>query len=253
MNENQLLRYSRHILLNEFDVEGQEALQNATVLVVGCGGLGNACVPILAGAGVGNIIVCDDDTVELSNLQRQFAFTVDSIGASKAEQLRAYALARNPEIRIKALCERVDSDVLLTLLPHCDVVVDCSDNSSTRHLVNQCAVHMRTPLISASVIQFSGQLMVFDSRQTNSPCYACVFPKPVVSENSCTKNGVFSPLVHIIGAAQAAEVIKHLSGMGSSSVGKMVQFEGLDFASFAFDVAPNLDCPVCQRRPRQWS
>ena len=246
MNDTELERYSRHILLNEFDIAGQEKLKRATVLIVGCGGLANACTPILASAGLGHLIVCDGDTIESSNLQRQTSFTEADIGLSKAEVLKIYLQARNHLIQISSVNQYIDEDLLKHYLPKCDAVIDCSDNSQTRHLINRMAVQHRIPLISASVIQFSGQLAVFDSRNSQSPCYACLFPQPQTQENTCTKNGVFSPLVHIIGAAQAAEAMKIIGNLGTSSLGKIIHFEGLNFETVAFALERHNDCPVCQ-------
>ena len=246
MNDTELERYSRHILLNEFDIAGQEKLKHATVLIVGCGGLANACAPILACAGLGHLIVCDGDTIESSNLQRQTSFTQADIGLNKAEVLKAYLQARNHLIQISSVNRYVDEDLLKHYLPKCDAVIDCSDNSQTRHLVNRMAVQHRIPLISASVIQFSGQLAVFDSRDSECPCYACLFPQEIHQENTCTKNGVYAPLVHIIGAAQAAETIKIICEIGSTSLGKVVHFEGLDFEAISFLIEKNMTCTICQ-------
>lgn len=245
MNETQLMHYSRHILLNAIDINGQEKINQATVLVIGCGGLGSACTTILAGAGVGQLILCDHDTIELSNLQRQFAFELADIGQAKVKVLTHYLTQRNQQISIKALHNKISSALLQEYLPICDVIVDCTDNSATRHLINQYAVRFHVPLVSASVIQFSGQLNVFDSRQTISPCYACLFPLQT-DDRRCIHNGVFSPLVHLIAAAQAAEVLKLLVGFGHSSVGKMIQFEGLNFETYRLNVSQNPNCPVCR-------
>lgn len=244
MNENQLLRYSRHILLEEIDIEGQEKLQQATVMVIGCGGLGNACIPILAAAGIGHLILCDHDVIESSNLQRQFVFTPFDLQQSKVEVLANYLQQRNPELQITRLNTAITADLLTHYLAKCDVVVDCSDNSKTRHLINSAAVSQQVPLVSTSVIQFTGQLMVFNAALISSPCYACLFPQHQ-EDRSCTRNGVFSALVHQIGAAQAAEVMKLLIGFGESSVGKMTQFEGLNFSTYHLVLDKNPNCPVC--------
>lgn len=245
MNEAQLLRYSRHIFLNEIDLDGQEKLQHAKVMVIGCGGLGNACIPILAGAGIGHLILCDHDVIELSNLQRQFAFTPLDIHRSKADVLVDYLQSRNSELRITSCSQKITAQLLDQYLPECDVVVDCTDNSATRHLINQACVQHQVPLVSASAIQFSGQLMVFDARLADSPCYACLFPLMQQEDKSCSQNGVFSALVHQVGAAQAAEVLKLIIGFGESSVGKMVQFETLNFATHQWQLTKNPCCPVC--------
>lgn len=244
MNETQLLRYSRHILLDEIDIEGQEKLQQATVLVIGCGGLGNACIPILAGAGIGHLILCDHDVIEESNLQRQLTFTPKDLQKSKVDVLTEYLQLRNPDIKITTINQPMTHQLLNQYLPHTDIIVDCTDNSKTRHLINQAAYQHQTPLVSASVIQFTGQLMVFDYSQDNSPCYACLFPLHQ-EDKSCTRNGVFSALVHIIGAAQAAEVMKLIIGFGEPSVGKMIQFEGINFTTYELSLDKNPDCPVC--------
>ena len=248
MNDMQLLRYSRHILLDEIDLDGQEKMNCATVLVIGCGGLGNACVPLLAGSGIGHLILCDDDQIELSNLPRQTAFTLKDVQHSKVETLKNYVLERNPDLKVSIVQQRMSNDVLKQYLAQCDVIVDCSDNAATRYQLNQASVSYKVPLVSASVIQFSGQLMVFNPSQKDSPCYACMFPVAQRDETSCFKNGVFAPLVHIIGAAQAAEVLKLLVGMGESSVGKMTQFEGLNFESDYFYLDKDPNCSVCSKQ-----
>ena len=245
MNEAQLLRYSRHIFLDEIDVDGQEKVQHATVLVVGCGGLGNACIPILAGAGIGHLILCDHDLIELSNLQRQFAFTPQDVQQSKVYTLIHYLQQRHPDLTFTGIQSKMTAEILNQYVPLCDVIVDCTDNSVTRHLINQAAVNHKVPLVSASVLQWSGQLMVFDRRQAHSPCYACLFSEPHQEDMSCSQNGVFSALVHQIGAAQAAEVMKILIGFGESSIGKMLHFEGLNFSTYALDLEKNPDCPIC--------
>ena len=245
MNELQLLRYSRHLLLNEFEYDFQEKLNQATALVIGCGGLANACLPILAGAGVGHLVLCDDDLIELSNLPRQLGFSEADIGQAKVFSLEKYLTARNTTIQITAFKQQADADFLVKQIQHCDVIIDCTDNAKTRQLINQTAVHSKTPLVSAPVIQFSGQVMVFDPRLDHSPCYACIYPNVISEDTSCTQNGVFSPLVHLIGAAQAAETIKVLTGLGDSSVGKVTQFEGLNFETYPLQLTKNPACPVC--------
>lgn len=249
MNEAQLLRYSRHIFLNEIDIDGQQKLQQAKVMVIGCGGLGNACIPILAGAGIGHLILCDHDVIEHSNLQRQFAFTPLDVHQSKVDILVNYLQLRNSELRITALSQKITIQSLEKYASECDVIVDCTDNSTTRHLINQFCVQHKIPLVSASAIQFSGQLMVFDSRLNDSPCYACLFPLMQQEDKSCSQNGVFSALVHQVGAAQAAEVMKLLIGFGESSVGKMIQFESLNFMTHQWQLSKNPHCPVCGSKP----
>lgn len=247
MNESQLLRYSRHLLLNEFEYEFQEKLNQATILVIGCGGLANACLPILAGSGIGHIILCDDDIIDISNLPRQLTFTEKTVGQEKVAVLGQYLAERNSELKITMLNTRADHKIIEKYIKQSDVIVDCSDNAQTRQIVNRCAVAARTPLVSASVIQFSGQVMVFDARLEHSSCYACMYPTLDQEDKSCTQNGVFSPLVHVIGSVQAAEIIKILTGLGESSVGKIMQFEGLNFESYQFHLSKNQNCPVCKK------
>ena len=245
MNENELLRYSRHIFLDEIDLEGQEKLQNATVMVIGCGGLGNACIPILAGAGIGHLILCDHDLIEYSNLQRQFAFTPKDIQQPKVDVLANYLQQRNSSLNITPITTPINMQLFDKYATQCDVIVDCTDNSETRHLINQASVKYKIPLVSASVIQFSGQLAVFDPCMAHSPCYACLFPQLEIEDKSCSQNGVFSPLVHQIGAAQAGEVMKLIIGFGESSVGKIIQFESVNFSIDDFALEKNPHCPIC--------
>lgn len=244
MHENQLLRYSRHILLDEIDIDGQKKLLKATAMVIGCGGLGNACIPILAAAGIGHLILCDHDLIEESNLQRQLTFTPKDLQQAKVDVLADYLHLRNSDLSLRTINKPITPSLLDKYLPLCDVIVDCTDNSKTRQLINSAAFQHKVPLISASVIQFTGQLMVFDSRKENSPCYACLFPQHQ-DDKSCVRNGVFSALVHVIGAAQAAEVMKLLIGFGEPSVGKIIQFEGINFSTYELSLEKNLKCPTC--------
>ena len=246
MNDDQLLRYSRHILLEELGIDGQERLLAAHAVVVGAGGLGSPVALYLASAGVGRITLVDHDRVDATNLQRQIAHQLDRVGSPKAESARAAMRAINPEIRIDARVQRADDALLAELLPTAQIVLDCSDNFATRHLINRASVRHRVPLVSGAGIRFDGQLSVYDPRDPASPCYACVFPETEgLEETRCATLGVFAPLVGIIGTMQAAEALKILCGMGSTLVGRLMMLDarGMDFHSIR--LARHPDCPVC--------
>ena len=248
MNDQQLLRYSRHILLDEIGIEGQERLLAGRVLVIGAGGLGSPAAMYLASAGVGRITLVDDDTVDLTNLQRQIAHSSARIGQLKAESAR-YALQQiNPEIDIVALAERAAGARLGQLVQAADVVLDCSDNFATRHAVNRACVEHRVPLVSGAVIRFDGQVSVFDPRRGDAPCYSCLFPQDQHFEDAaCSSMGVFAPLVGVIGAMQAAEALKLLMGIGNSLAGRLLLLDGLNMEWTRIGIARNDACPVCAR------
>ncbi|HSW26195.1 MAG TPA: HesA/MoeB/ThiF family protein, partial [Burkholderiaceae bacterium] len=217
MDDAQLLRYSRHILLDEIGIEGQRRLLAARALVIGAGGLGSPVALYLGSAGVGRITLVDHDRVDLTNLQRQVAHTLARVGSTKAESARTAIAAINPEVRVDVHLQRADAAALDTWVCDADVVLDCSDNFKTRHAVNAACVRHRVPLVSGAAIRFDGQISVYDSRDALSPCYACVFaPSDDFEETRCATMGVFAPLVGIIGAMQAAEALKLLSGAGTS-------------------------------------
>ncbi|MEY5099526.1 MAG: Molybdopterin-synthase adenylyltransferase [Pseudomonadota bacterium] len=246
MNDEQLLRYSRHILLDELGIEGQERLLGAHAVVVGAGGLGSPVALYLASAGVGHITLVDHDQVDATNLQRQIAHNLERVGRPKAESARAAMHAINPEIRIDTLLQRADDALLERLLPGAQVVLDCTDNFATRHLINRASVRQRVPLVSGAGIRFDGQLSVYDPRDADSPCYACVFPETDgLEETRCATMGVFAPLVGIIGTMQAAEALKILCGMGSQLVGKLVMLDGRGMDFHTIRLARNPDCAVC--------
>lgn len=245
MNDSQLLRYSRHILLDEIGIEGQQKLLAAHALVIGAGGLGSPAGMYLASAGVGHITLVDNDTVDLTNLQRQIAHTTDRVGHSKAESARTTLRQINPEIAITALNERVDDARLAELVAQADVVLDCTDNFATRHAVNRACVALGKPLVSGAVIRFDGQVSVFDPRG-GQPCYSCLFPQDQQFEDvACSTMGVFAPLVGVVGATQAAEALKLLMGVGSSLAGRLMMLDGLHMEWTSIAVGRNVDCPVC--------
>jgi len=248
MNDEQLLRYSRHILLNELGVEGQERLLASHAVIVGAGGLGSPVALYLGSAGVGHITIVDHDTVDATNLQRQIAHNLERVGQPKAESARTAMLAINPELDVRTVMQRADDALLDQLLPDADVVIDCTDNFATRHLINRASVRHRVPLVSGAGIRFDGQLSVYDPRDPESPCYACIFPETEgLEETRCATMGVFAPLVGIIGTMQAAEALKLLSGMGSRLVGRLLMVDGRGLEFMEVGLVRNSDCAICGR------
>ncbi len=246
MDDSQLLRYSRHILLNELGVDGQQRIMEARALVVGVGGLGSPAALYLATAGIGHLTLVDHDTVDLTNLQRQIAHTEDRVGQPKVESARQTLLAINSKLHITALAERADARRLDRLVSDADVVLDCSDNFATRQALNAACVHHGVPLVSGAAIRFDGQLAVYDPRHQGSPCYACVFsPDTVFEETRCATMGVFAPLVGIIGSMQAAEALKLLSGAGEPAVGRLLILDGRHMTWTDIQLPRNPHCPVC--------
>jgi molybdopterin/thiamine biosynthesis adenylyltransferase len=249
MTDEQLLRYSRHILLEEIGVEGQERLMAAHALVIGAGGLGSPVVLYLGSAGVGRITLVDDDIVDVTNLQRQIAHNMARVGHAKVESAREAMAAINPEPRVDAITARADEALLDELVPQADVIVDCCDNFKTRHTINAACVKHGKPLVSGAAIRFDGQLSVYDTRDARSPCYACVFPPDDdFEETRCATLGVFAPMVGIIGAMQAAEALKLLSGAGESMAGRMQMLDGRRMEWTEMRVPRNPACPVCAHR-----
>jgi molybdopterin-synthase adenylyltransferase len=249
MTDDELLRYSRHILLNEIGVDGQEKISHGRVLVVGLGGLGSPVALYLASAGVGHMTLVDHDTVDLTNLQRQVAHTMAQLGRSKVLSAQAAILAINPHVDVSPLPVKADAELLQRLIPGVDLVLDCSDNFATRHAINAACVAHGKPLVSGAAIRFDGQISVYDPRDTSSPCYACVFPPDAsVGETRCATMGVFAPLVGIIGTMQAAEALKLLSGAGQSLAGRLLMLDGRHMAFTEMRVPRDPKCPVCAGR-----
>ena len=247
MDDRDLLRYSRHLLLDEIGIEGQQKLLDAAVLVVGCGGLGAAALPFLAAAGVGRLIIADDDTIDDTNLQRQTAFSEADIGQSKAEVLQGRLNAINSRTQISALNERLSEARLLELVQNVDLVLDCCDNFATRQAVNRACVAGRTPLVSGAAVRFEGQIAVYRPDLPDTPCYACLFDGESANDGACAVFGVFSPLVGIIGTTQAAEALKLLMGIGANASGELLLYDALanEWQRLAFDKNPA--CRVCGR------
>jgi molybdopterin-synthase adenylyltransferase len=246
MDDGQLLRYSRHIMLSEFDIEGQQRLLDSRVLLVGLGGLGCPVAMYLAASGVGDLVLADNDEIDLSNLQRQIAHTTIDIGKSKVESAKQSVLALNPDINITSITERLSGPLLTEQVRAADVVVDASDNFSTRFAINRACVEHGVPLVSGAAIRSEGQLVVFDSRDHNSPCYRCLYDDNVNDDDlSCSESGVLAPLVGVIGSMQALETVKLLAGYGHPLLGKLFIFDAYTMLMRTLTVKRAADCPVC--------
>jgi molybdopterin/thiamine biosynthesis adenylyltransferase len=246
VNDEQLLRYSRHLLLTEFGVEGQARLRAARVLLVGAGGLGCPAALYLASAGVGHLTIADPDLVDATNLQRQILYRADTIGSAKAASARAALRDVNPDVAVMALPTRLEGAALEQAVAAVDVVLDCSDNFETRHAVNRACVGHRRPLVSGAAIRFDGQLAVFDPRRPGAPCYACLFPEDTDAEAlRCAVMGVLAPLTGVIGAMQAVEAIKLIAGIGEPLAGRLLLLDALHGESRIVRIARDPHCPVC--------
>lgn len=246
MNDDQLLRYSRHILLPQIGIKGQETLIQSHVLVVGAGGLGSPAVLYLAASGVGKLTICDSDKVDLTNLQRQIAHSTDRIGIPKSDSAKKTLAGINPEINVIALNERMDENRLLQLIRDADVVVDASDNFPTRYIINRvCTLHKK-PLVSGAVVRFDGQVAVFDLRHAHSPCYHCLFPADGEDQDMrCAVMGVFAPLVGVIGCVQAAETLKILLDIGQTLNSRLLLLDGLSMEWRSIRLNKDPSCSVC--------
>lgn len=246
MNDEQLLRYSRHVLLPEFGIEGQEALLRSHVLLIGAGGLGSPVAMYLAASGVGKLTICDGDRVDLTNLQRQIVHATDHVGMFKTDSARKALAGINPETRVIALNEHLDETRLLQLVGQADVVVDATDNFPTRHAINRACVTHGKPLVSGSAIRFEAQVAVFDLRHYHSPCYHCLFPENGEEEDMrCAVMGVFAPLVGIIGCVQATETLKLLLGIGQTLNGRLLLLDGLSMEWRSVKLNRDAACSIC--------
>jgi molybdopterin-synthase adenylyltransferase len=245
MNDDQLLRYSRQIMLPEFDYDGQQTLLDATVLIVGVGGLGSPVAMYLAAAGVGHLVLVDDDCVDFSNLQRQIVHSEATVDQPKVVSAAAHIAALNSETKVTCVEQRLSGALMQEQVQAASVVVDCSDNQATRSALNAACWHAKTPLVSGAAIRFEGQLSVFDGRQADSPCYACLHHQTGDLDATCAANGVISPIVGVIGTMQALETVKLLAGVGESPIGKLMMFDGLaaQWRSFGLPKLPS--CQVC--------
>jgi molybdopterin-synthase adenylyltransferase len=247
VNDQQLLRYSRHILLPEIGIEGQERLREARALVVGAGGLGCPAALYLAASGVGAITLADPDQVDLTNLQRQVLYGTDSVGKPKVDEAKNALNALNPEVAVTVLKKRLEAADLDGLVGKADVVLDCSDNFATRHALNRACVKRRRPLVSGAAIRFDAQVTVFDLRRADAPCYACLYPEDgAVEEVQCSQMGVFAPLTGIVGALQAMEAVKLLAHAGSSLNGQLLLVDARIPEWRSVRVKKDPACPVCR-------
>ncbi len=246
MDDGQLLRYSRHILLSELGVDAQERFAAAHALIVGIGGLGNPVAQFLAAAGVGTLTLVDADRVDLTNLQRQILFDTASVGRPKVDAASARIAAVNAEVRVVAVPVRAGDTQLASLAAGADIVIDCSDNFATRHAINRACVHAGKPLVSGAAIRFDGQVAVFDMRDPKSPCYHCLFGEgDELEETRCATLGVFAPLVGIVGATQAAEALKVIGGVGQTLVGRLLLVDALTMEWRELRVLKDPQCAVC--------
>jgi len=245
MNDAQLLRYSRQIMLPQVDIEGQERLLSARALIIGAGGLGSPAAMYLAATGVGHLVIADHDVVELSNLQRQLLHHDSDIGRSKVASAQESLTTINPDIRVSAMAQTLQGEALGNAVRQTDVVLDCSDNFTTRFAVNRACVEHRTPLVSGAAIRMEGQVAVFDSRRENSPCYHCLYREGEEEDQTCSGNGVLSPLVGIIGSLQALEALKVILAIGETLAGRLIIFDGYTHEWRSLTLKQDTDCTVC--------
>jgi molybdopterin/thiamine biosynthesis adenylyltransferase len=249
MNDDQLLRYSRHILLDDIGIEGQQRLLDAHALVIGAGGLGSPVALYLGSGGVGRLTIVDHDRVDVTNLQRQIAHDLARVGTPKARSAARSIAAINPDVQVDARVMRADAALLDELVPKADVVLDCTDNFNTRHLVNAACVRYGKPLVSGAAIGFDGQVSVYDTRRDDAPCYACLFPAEATFEEvACATMGVFAPLVGIVGTVQAAEALKLLAGAGRSLAGRLLMLDGRTMEWNDIRLQRQPECTVCGHR-----
>ncbi|MDH5436048.1 MAG: molybdopterin-synthase adenylyltransferase MoeB [Gammaproteobacteria bacterium] len=247
MNDEQLLRYSRQIMLPEIDVAGQQKLLDAHVLIIGMGGLGSPAAMYLASAGIGQLTIIDDDIVELSNLQRQIAHGEKDLGKNKVDSAKETLLSLNPEITVNAIHHRLNDDELVREITTADVVVDASDNFTTRFAINQACVNTKTPLVSGAAIRMEAQISVFNPQKTNSPCYRCLYKEGNELDESCTETGVLAPLVGIIGSIQALETLKILLNLGETLTGKLLLLDAKTMEWRSIKLKKDPLCPVCSK------
>ncbi|WP_369854978.1 ThiF family adenylyltransferase [Candidatus Thalassolituus haligoni] len=247
LSDQQLLRYSRHILLPELDIEGQQALLQARVMIIGLGGLGSPVALYLAASGIGQLLLVDDDQVELSNLQRQIAHADADVGRAKVDSAAAHIQALNPDCQITAIQRRADKTWLQSQLGTIDVVLDCTDNADIRYQLNQASLATKTPWISAAATGTQGQWIWFDPTDNNSPCYRCLYPNLTTSGLSCADSGVLAPLVGVIGSLQALEALKFIANIGDTRPGRLKTFDALAGEQRSWELPKNPQCPDCSR------
>lgn len=247
MNDEQLLRYSRHILMPQIDIVGQDKIRQSQVLIIGAGGLGSPVAMYLAASGVGSLTLVDDDSVELSNLQRQILHTEANIGRQKVDSAKENLQALNSEINVNTVAKRLTEIDLTVLMAHIDVVVDCTDNFETRFILNKVTQALKIPLVSAAAIRMEGQVTVFDPRVAGSACYRCLYEDTGELQESCADTGVLSPLLAIIGGVQAVETLKLLAGFGETLSGRLLLLDAFQMEWQEIKLKAKLDCPVCSK------
>jgi len=245
MADEQLLRYSRQIMLPQIDIAGQKRLRDSSALIIGAGGLGSPVALYLAACGVGKIVLVDDDRVELKNLQRQIMYNSDQVGTMKVRSASGALKALNPEVSVSAVAERLSGAALAQAVENVDVVIDATDNLASRLEINRACHATRTPLVSASAIRWEGQLSVFDPRQQESPCYQCLYGRLGEVGQSCSENGVMGPVVGILGSMQANEAVKLLAGCGSTMIGRVLMLDALSMDLQFINLARDPECTVC--------
>lgn len=245
MNDEQLLRYSRQIMLPEIDAEGQMRLAAATALIIGVGGLGSAASIYLAAGGVGHLILVDYDQVELSNLQRQILHRTADLGRLKVESAQEHLTALNPEIKLTLIDHALDDEELLERASQATVIIDASDNFKTRFALNAASVKTKTPLVFGAAIRFEAQTSVFNPLDETSPCYRCLYAEDADLDETCAANGVLAPLLGIIGSVQAVEAMKLIMGLGDTLQGKLLLLDALRMEWHTAMLPKDPECPVC--------
>lgn len=251
MNDDQLLRYSRHILLPQLDINGQQALIDSHVMIIGLGGLGAPVSMYLAASGVGKLTLVDDDEVELSNLQRQIVHSQNDIGRAKVASAAETLQELNPDVSVQKIEQRLDKTALIAAVSGVDVLVDCSDNFATRFLLNEVSREQNVPLVSGAAIRFEAQVTVFDPRQAGSPCYRCLYEDKGELEQSCSESGVLAPMLAMVGGTQAVETLKLLTGVGDSLAGRLLLLDALSMQWREIKMKQDPDCPVCSQNQVQ--
>lgn len=246
MNDDQMLRYARHIMLEQFGFEGQVTLLQSSAALIGVGGLGSSALAYLASAGIGQLELVDHDTVELSNLQRQIAHNTHTLGRDKVASAAQFVRSLNPEVQISTWNRKLTEPELLDLAQRVDIVLDCTDNDAVRQMINRACLQAHTPWVSAAAIKYSGQISCFDFRKVSSPCYACLYsPEDALPVDNCATLGVFAPLLGVMGSMQAAEAIKMLLNIGAPLSGRLLMYDALRAQWQSLKLPANPDCPVC--------
>jgi len=245
MNDHELLRYSKQIMLPQIDIEGQQKINDSQMLIIGMGGLGSPSALYLAAAGVGHIVIADFDQVELSNLQRQIIHSTSDIGDDKVNSAKAKLLELNPNITVTVANEIIHSDNLASLIKDVDIVLDGTDNFESRFEINKACVECHKPLISAAVIRFEGQISVFKGYEVDQPCYQCLYSEEGNGHESCVENGVLAPVAGLVGTIQALQAIKVLLGLGEQLCGELLLIDGLELSFRKVKIVKDSECPIC--------